>query len=148
MWSFAGSFNRFWRQCVKMLDESSSAENYSRYLLNFDRWIIFKVSCHLSLQNTSDMRHWVQTSFHPVTLTFKIEGDGSRSSRALLWGCLATRKPQLFSSHSLLHHEPNTCISAYAQRHGLVGTQQWTVQMKRAQMVSIYICIVVLLHLS
>lgn len=66
------------------------------------------------------MRHWVQTSFHPVTLTFKIRGDGSRSSRALLRGCLATGKPQLFSSHSLLFFVMNKTL-AFLRAH----TETW-----------------------
>lgn len=45
---------------------------------------------------------WDQTSFHTVILTFKIMGDSSRSHTALLQGCLATREPHGFSSHSFL----------------------------------------------
>lgn len=57
------------------------------------RWSVSASYC-------TDRRHQrVQTS---LILAFKIMGDSSRSSRALLQGCLATRELHVFSTYSFL----------------------------------------------
>lgn len=55
-----------------------------------------------SVSATHRTDRWHQQVQTSLILAFKIMGDISRSSRALLQGCLATREPHVFSTHSFL----------------------------------------------